>query len=78
MEGHTDRVYCLALRPEPTLSRLPTIKTQHSEGADADAASSTVIVASGSLDGRVVLWDAGSRMQIQMLEPGGTGYSRVK
>ncbi|GIL56632.1 hypothetical protein Vafri_11971 [Volvox africanus] len=93
MEGHTDRVYCVALRPK-TKPQLPARSSPNSYGAPgprqaANAAAAAaaagpepavagtafgeaveVVVASGSLDGRVALWDGSTRMQLQLLEPG--------
>ncbi|GLI65275.1 hypothetical protein VaNZ11_008767, partial [Volvox africanus] len=94
MEGHTDRVYCVALRPEikpelparsspnnygaPEPRQAATAAAAAAEGGAEPAVARTalveaveVVVASGSLDGRVALWDGSTRMQLQLLEPGG-------
>ncbi|GIL76892.1 hypothetical protein Vretifemale_6430 [Volvox reticuliferus] len=97
MEGHTDRVYCIALRPDTKPKAQPSGRTfpgsqvtleprQAATAATAAAAAAAtapdpagartalgeavVVVASGSLDGRVTLWDGSTRMQLQLLEPG--------
>ncbi|EFJ43775.1 hypothetical protein VOLCADRAFT_96135, partial [Volvox carteri f. nagariensis] len=122
IEGHTDRVYCVAVRPQVAAQTrhqtLPQSQTQRrrrgSEGADSpwgqnnpsgplapatatgtadpnstaalvagvdaetaakaqihvQTAAAAVVVASGSLDGHVALWDGATRIQLQQLEPG--------
>ncbi|PNH07332.1 putative serine/threonine-protein kinase [Tetrabaena socialis] len=54
MEGHTDRVYCIALAPP----------------GPGGGGGGVLLAASGSADGSVRLWDAATRAQLQLLETG--------
>ncbi len=80
LQGHTDRVYCLALglvrqrQQQPGGQQLAQQQQQVQQQKPQQAQRQSPLlqlVASGSLDGSVRLWELSSGEQLQQLTPGG-------